>query len=919
MTTIYSRARSWGRQLRRLGLAGLLLSSAASAQAQTLTYTSTSASNVAGIYTDLGTSGTAIATANTDDANSAAQNIGFTFGFNGSTFTQFVFNTNGVIRLGSAAPSTVALYYDYAGSGLDPLASTNAANTNLLMPFNFDLVPGTGQVDYRVLTSGTAPNRVCTIQWRNVADKPGTGRDVANTTQYANFSFQLKLYETTNAIEFVYGQATAGTGAAGIRFPNVGLKGSGLSDGQLLLGLKGVNAAWSSTTFQNTNYTTSAHNITKSVGPDAGRTYRFEQALATDVKATAIYTLGEIATPTSLPQSVQAVVTNTGYQALTNVAVALSVTGANTFSDTQTVASLAPGASTTVTFAAYPATLTTGTNNLTVTVTAAGDGNAANNTATYTQLVTPDRLSYINPGDNQFYYSDVDSAAAGGVQAVKFTVARATTLTNATLLIRSLASNVTQPITYKVVVYDATGSGGIPGNVLYTSPNQTRTAAGGAATVSLGGIQVPAGSFYIGMQETSTGGSGLLLQVEDPARPNTFFLSFAGGAPWYDLSQYDVPYRYAIEVQLGAAATCDPPTAVSVTATTTNSATVAFTAATGNTGYQLVYGPAGFNPNAGGTTVNATTSPVTLTGLSSATAYDVYVRSNCTSGGTSLLTPVVSFVTACDPTAAITAFPYTQNFDTLLPGQALPCGITILDANTDGATWAITKTTPNSSPNAMRYTSALANSQAANDWFFTPALTTTANTRYQVAFRYRGEGIAGSASNYIEQLEVKAGPTPTAAGQTTTLYTNTNITNTAYTLANEASTPVVAVFTPGAGTQYVGFHAISAASQGNLYIDDLTITAYTVTATTSAALLQAVTVFPNPSTTGVFDLEIHGANAKSGLSVQVTNVLGQTVYTGTARDNFTNPLNLSSLAPGLYHLQVRNGAETMTRQLAIVK
>jgi hypothetical protein len=43
------------------------------------------------------------------------------------------------------------------------------------------------------------------------------------------------------------------------------------------------------------------------------------------------------------------------------------------------------------------------------------------------------------------------------------------------------------------------------------------------------------------------------------------------------------------------------------------------------------------------------------------------------------------------------------------------------------------------------------------------------------------------------------------------------------------------------------------------------------------------------------------------------------VYTGTARDNFTNPLNLSSLAPGLYHLQVRNGAETMTRQLAIVK
>ena len=92
-----------------------------------------------------------------------------------------------------------------------------------------------------------------------------------------------------------------------------------------------------------------------------------------------------------------------------------------------------------------------------------------------------------------------------------------------------------------------------------------------------------------------------------------------------------------------------------------------------------------------------------------------------------------------------------------------------------------------------------------------------------------------------------------------------------------------------------------------------------MTATTSAALLQAVTVFPNPSATGVFDLEIHGANAKGALGVQVTNLLGQVVYTGTARDNFTTPLNLSGLAPGLYHLLVRNGEETMTRQLAIIK
>jgi hypothetical protein len=272
----------------------------------------------------------------------------------------------------------------------------------------------------------------------------------------------------------------------------------------------------------------------------------------------------------------------------------------------------------------------------------------------------------------------------------------------------------------------------------------------------------------------------------------------------------------------------------------------------------------------------------------------------------------------------VSAFPYAESFDAIAAGQTLPCGLTVLDANNDKATWAIirntsTITTSYSGPNALRYTSAINNSVAADDWFFTPGLTTAANTRYQLAFRYRGEGIVNSPSSYIEKLEVKVGPSATPAGQTTTLFSNTNITNTSYALANATATPAVAVFTPGAGTQYVGFHVFSDANQGNLYIDDINITASVVTATSSAALLRAVTVFPNPSTTGLFDLEIHGAQAKGNLGVLVTNALGQQVYTGAARDNYTNRLDLGGLAPGLYYLQVRNGAETMTRQLAIVK
>jgi len=69
----------------------------------------------------------------------------------------------------------------------------------------------------------------------------------------------------------------------------------------------------------------------------------------------------------------------------------------------------------------------------------------------------------------------------------------------------------------------------------------------------------------------------------------------------------------------------------------------------------------------------------------------------------------------------------------------------------------------------------------------------------------------------------------------------------------------------------------------------------------------------------VFNLAINGANAQKGLEVEVVNTLGQRVYAGAARDNFTTTLDLSHLANGLYHLKIKNGDEYMQRQLSVVK
>ncbi|RZL15844.1 MAG: hypothetical protein EOO62_02900, partial [Hymenobacter sp.] len=123
--------------LRRFALTALLSGGGLlAAQAQNLSQPVSGATTVAGTYTDLGTAGTVISTASFDDANSAAQDIGFPFSFNGTIFTQFVFNTNGLIRMGSAAPSTAALHID--GTGVDPVQSLVAADVNFIMPFNVD-------------------------------------------------------------------------------------------------------------------------------------------------------------------------------------------------------------------------------------------------------------------------------------------------------------------------------------------------------------------------------------------------------------------------------------------------------------------------------------------------------------------------------------------------------------------------------------------------------------------------------------------------------------------------------------------------------------------------------------------------------------------------------------------------------------
>ncbi|HOY30650.1 MAG TPA: M6 family metalloprotease domain-containing protein [Bacteroidales bacterium] len=262
-----------------------------------LAYIAGNTQNFTDVYNDLGTNGNVISTADYDDANSAPVSIGFTFHYNCMDFTQIILNTNGFIKLGNIPPSSAALFFtgaqDASGGIFNSLLP---ADVNIISAFNHDLMSGTAPPEYRVHTSGSAPDRICTIQFKNLRDKTTTPAQ-----QYDNISFQIKLFETTNQIEIVYGSWQASANVSDFKTSAVGLKGPGREYGQLLVARKGSTQEWSQVIFENVNYSSTATlnfgNPPLRPAPGTGRTFLFSQEIPPDVitvPATAVTTTSAV-------------------------------------------------------------------------------------------------------------------------------------------------------------------------------------------------------------------------------------------------------------------------------------------------------------------------------------------------------------------------------------------------------------------------------------------------------------------------------------------------------------------------------------------------------------------------------------------------------------------------------------------------
>ena len=156
-------------------------------------------------YSSIISSGTSFTWRNgtdTDNNRSSLTDIGFDFWYLGTRYTQFNVSTNGFIDLNIYDPSNGAPVNSY-----DEDNSKFFYQQLTLAPLYDDLkIPGSGSLsgNIKYAVSGSFPNRVLTVEWLNMQTPSQTDPDL---------NFQVKLFEGTGVIQFVYGTMTPGSAA----------------------------------------------------------------------------------------------------------------------------------------------------------------------------------------------------------------------------------------------------------------------------------------------------------------------------------------------------------------------------------------------------------------------------------------------------------------------------------------------------------------------------------------------------------------------------------------------------------------------------------------------------------------------------------------------------------------------------------
>jgi transposase-like protein len=269
-------------------------------------------------------------------------------------------------------------------------------------------------------------------------------------------------------------------------------------------------------------------------------------------------------------------------------------------------------------------------------------------------------------------------------------------------------------------------------------------------------------------------------------------------------------------IAMTAAPTCQAPTAVGVVPTL-DGGTVSWTCTSCTGTFIVEYGAPGFTPGTDGTAGMGGTiwtgapvagSPIVLTGLSSATAYSVYVREVCAGPDYSPNSTVANFTTSC----ASFSIPFSEDFSSVTT-PALPTCWSTDDVNGPSAPTGFWRTATGAAGFTGAYAQyGYATAIGGNDWLMSPGLDLTGGTTYTITYKY-----AAQSASFPEQMDVYYGTSPVAAGMTDLIVDHGSF---SFTTPSTVSYNI----TPGStGVYHIGWHSYSLADEFNINLDDISV------------------------------------------------------------------------------------------------
>ena len=224
---------------------------------------------------DMTTGTTSLIAASIDDGASSLTNLNlevgntFEFYFMGTKYTNFGVSSNGIMTMG-VIPSTT----------LYALPNTTVPT---ISAFANDIRTGTdGNVIAKVV--GTAPNRTLVLQWTNIMIRyltsAGTGTG----------SWQVRLYESTGAIEYVYDAMTTNTATPTVYY--VGLSNNTTVNNVVTVNTTANTASTSATVTSNSYTASSTITQLNSASNGSRRIYNFTPTSTTAPTALTFSNIG---------------------------------------------------------------------------------------------------------------------------------------------------------------------------------------------------------------------------------------------------------------------------------------------------------------------------------------------------------------------------------------------------------------------------------------------------------------------------------------------------------------------------------------------------------------------------------------------------------------------------------------------------